>query len=89
VYLAFKQGFQIDSYEDDAVGTMTKGANGVPWMSLVTLHPKIVYSGEKKPLPAEEEQLHHQAHEQCYIANSIKTEVKVLHLASVAGEAAA
>src|ERR1043165_5514463 len=41
VYVAYRQGFQVDSYEDKAVGVMTKGANGVPWMSLITLHPKI------------------------------------------------
>jgi organic hydroperoxide reductase OsmC/OhrA len=44
---------------------------------LVTLNPKIVYSGDKLPTPADEKQLHHLAHAQCYIANSIKTEVAV------------
>ena len=78
LFIASKQGYQIDSYEDEAIGTMTKGANGVPWVSLITLHPKIVYSGDKKPQLADEEQLHHLAHEQCFIANSIKTEVKVV-----------
>src|SRR6187397_2767712 len=38
LYLASKQGFQIDSYEDEAVGMMTKNENGVPWVSLVTLN---------------------------------------------------
>ena len=69
VYLAGRQGFQVDSYDDAAVGVMTKNEKGVPWMSRVTLNPKIVYSGEKKPTPADEEHLHHLAHEQCYIAN--------------------
>jgi organic hydroperoxide reductase OsmC/OhrA len=77
VYLAGRQGFQLDSYDDAAVGVMTKNEKGVPWMSRVTLNPKIVYSGEKRPTPADEEHLHHLAHEQCYIANSIKTEVVV------------
>ncbi len=77
VYLAGKRGFQMDSYEDEAVGVLTKNEKGAPWVSLVTLHPKIVYSGDKKPSPADEKQLHHLAHEQCYIANSIKTEVTV------------
>ncbi len=77
VYLAGKQCFQVDSYRDEAVGVMTKNEAGVPWMSLVTLHPKIVYSGEKLPTAAEEAQLHHLAHEQCYIANSVKTRVVV------------
>jgi organic hydroperoxide reductase OsmC/OhrA len=77
LFLASKQGFQIDSYEDEAVGVMAKNEKGVPWVSLVTLKPKIVYSGEKFPSPAGEKQLHHLAHEQCFIANSIKTEVVV------------
>jgi organic hydroperoxide reductase OsmC/OhrA len=77
LYLASKRGFQIDSYDDEAVGTMTKGQNGTPWISLVTLRPRIAYSGDKMPSPSDEQDLHHQAHEQCFIANSIKTEVKV------------
>ena len=78
VYLAGRQGFQVESYDDAAVGVMTKNEKGVPWMSRVTLNPKIVYSGEKKPTPADEEHLHHLAHEQCYIVNSVKTEVVVI-----------
>lgn len=77
VYLAGKQGFQIDRYEDAAVGHMTKNEKGVPWVSSVTLNPKIIYSGDKQPMPADEERLHHLAHEQCFIANSIKTEVAI------------
>jgi organic hydroperoxide reductase OsmC/OhrA len=77
VYLASRAGFQVDSYIDDAIGVMTKGENKVPWMSSITLHPKIIYSGEKLPSAADEEHLHHLAHEQCYIANSIKTVVTV------------
>jgi organic hydroperoxide reductase OsmC/OhrA len=77
LYLAAKQGFQIDSYEDEAIGVMTKNDNGVPWISSVTLNPKIIFSGEKIPKPADKEQLHHLAHEQCFIANSVKTEIAV------------
>ncbi len=77
LYLASKQGFQIDSYEDEAVGKVTKNEKGVPWVSLVTLNPRVAYSGDKLPTSADEERLHHLAHEQCYIANSIKTEVLV------------
>jgi organic hydroperoxide reductase OsmC/OhrA len=77
LFLASKQGYQIDSYDDEAVGVIAKNENGVPWISLVTLKPKIIYSGEKLPSPADEKQMHHLAHEQCFIANSIKTEVIV------------
>jgi len=77
LHLACKAGFQIDSYEDEAVGKVTKDEKGVPWVSSVALHPKIIYSGEKSPAPTDEARLHHQAHEQCFIANSVKTEVAV------------
>ena len=77
VYLAARQGFQVDSYEDTAVGTMTKNERGIPWVSSIQLNPKIVFSGEKRPTPEELQHLHHLAHDQCYIANSIKTQVTV------------
>ena len=77
LHLARRQGFQVSSYHDEAVGIMTKNDRGVPWVSLVRLYPQIIYHGEKRPVPADEEHLHHLAHEQCFIANSIKTEVIV------------
>jgi organic hydroperoxide reductase OsmC/OhrA len=77
LYVAYKQGFQVDSYHDEAVGVMSKNEKGVPWVSAVTLHPQIAYSGDKRPTTADEANLHHLAHEQCFIANSIKTEVIV------------
>jgi organic hydroperoxide reductase OsmC/OhrA len=77
LYVAYKQGFQVDSYDDEAVGVMTKNEKGIPWVSSITLYPKIIYSGEKLPTLADEERLHHTAHEQCFIANSIKTVVTV------------
>ncbi len=81
VWLAYRDGFIVDSYEDDAVGTMAKNERSVPWVDEVTLHPKISYSGAKLPTPADEERLHHRAHEECFIANSVKTEVKVANIA--------
>ena len=45
--------------------------------SHVKLHPKITYGGEKQPGPDEIERLHHAAHEECFIANSVKTEITV------------
>ncbi len=79
LFLASKQGFRVDSYRDEAVGHMSKNEKGVPCVSSITLHPHIEYSGDKRPTPAEEEQLHHRSHEQCFIANSIKSEVTVQH----------
>ena len=77
IYLASRAGFQVDRYLDEAVGVMTKNERGAPWVSLVTLRPQIIYSGDKLPAPADEARLHHLAHEQCFIANSIKTAVIV------------
>ena len=77
LYLAFRQGFCVESYRDEAVGVMTKNEKGVPWVSSVMLHPQIVFGGDKLPTPNDEDHLHHLAHEQCFIANSIKTEVTV------------
>jgi len=77
LWLASKQGFQIDRYDDEAVGTMTKNERGVLWVSRVTLRPQIAWSGEKQPRAGEIEHLHHEAHEQCFIANSVKTEVAI------------
>jgi organic hydroperoxide reductase OsmC/OhrA len=56
---------------------MEKNEKGVPWVSAVTLHPRIAYSGQRTPTAAEAGNLHHLSHEQCFIANSIKTRVTV------------
>jgi organic hydroperoxide reductase OsmC/OhrA len=79
LWLASKQGFQIDRYEDEAVGMMTKNDRGVPWVSQVALRPKIIWNGAKQPTAAEIDHLHHAAHEQCFIANSVRTEIVVVH----------
>jgi len=77
LYLASLDGFHVASYEDEAVGTMTKNEKGVPWVNQVTLNPRITYAGEKIPSTEDLARLHHKSHEQCFIANSIKTEVIV------------
>ena len=76
LFLASRAGIEVASYRDEAVGEMTKNERGVAWVSTVTLKPRIRY-GAKQPDAAQEADLHHQAHEQCFIANSIKTEVRV------------
>jgi len=67
----------VESYEDDAVGVMTKNERRVSWVSAVTLNPRIVYGGEKRPSHDDESRMHHDAHEQCFIANSVKTAIVV------------
>ena len=77
LYIASRKGFEVSIYEDEAIGVMTKNERGTPWVSTVTLHPRITYTGSRAPSPEEETQMHHAAHEGCFIANSVKTEVKV------------
>jgi organic hydroperoxide reductase OsmC/OhrA len=77
IWLASKEGFVIESYEDRAVGKMANNERGVAWVSEVTLNVKIAYGGDKKPAHADEARLHHAAHEQCFIANSVKTKIVV------------
>jgi organic hydroperoxide reductase OsmC/OhrA len=79
LFLAQKGGFQIDSYEDEAVGVVTKNEANKMWVSTVTLNPKIAFSGEKMPSPEDLDRLHHLSHENCFIANSVKTAVVVNH----------
>ena len=75
--IACKQKFVLDDYTDEAVGHMEKNAEGRLAITRVELHPKITWSGEKKPSPEELDKMHHGAHDQCFIANSVKTEVTV------------
>ena len=77
LFVAMKAGFQVVSYEDEAVGTMTKNERGIFWVSSVVLNPRIVYGGDKRPTHEDESRLHHAAHDQCFISNSVKTEVTV------------
>jgi organic hydroperoxide reductase OsmC/OhrA len=78
-FLAFagKRGFVPDSYEDNALGVMTKNARGKLFVSRVTLDPKIAWSGENRPSAEEVAAMHHRAHEECFLANSVMTEVVV------------
>ncbi|HAB18837.1 MAG TPA: OsmC family protein [Verrucomicrobiota bacterium] len=77
LWLASREGFQADRYTDSAVGVMTKNERGIPWVSTITLRPQIEWSGDKRPTSADLDRLHHQAHEECFIANSIKTAITV------------
>jgi organic hydroperoxide reductase OsmC/OhrA len=77
LHLARMAGFQIGRYVDEAVGEMAKNDRGVPWIATCVLNPRIVYVGGKRPSADEEERLHHQAHEQCFVSQSVKTAVTV------------
>ena len=77
-FLAFaaKAGFVVDRYRDDAVGTMGRDERGRMAITQVVLRPDIAFSGTG-PDKAALADLHHRAREHCYIANSIRGEVRV------------
>jgi organic hydroperoxide reductase OsmC/OhrA len=74
--IAARRGFTVDEYVDEAVGYLEKRADGMLWMSRVTLRPKTTFSGASIPAGAELKALHDQAHHECFIANSVKTLVE-------------
>lgn len=73
--VAAKRGFIVDSYSDAATGVLAKEASGKVAMTRVTLRPVVKFGGEKMPTPSDFTSMHHEAHEECYIANSVKTEI--------------
>ena len=76
--LAANKGFVVESYEDAAVGHLEKNAAGKLAITRVELHPRIVYGGSKQPTSEDLDWLHDKAHKECFIANSVTTEVRVV-----------
>lgn len=77
LHLASRAKYVVDEYIDEAVGVIGKNEEGKMAMTKVTLRPRIVFSGEKEPGRDKLQELHHQAHELCFIANSVKTKVTI------------
>ncbi|MEZ8284410.1 peroxiredoxin [Vibrio splendidus] len=75
--IAAKQKYVIDSYVDDAVGVLEEDESGRSSVTVVTLRPRIEFVGSKVPSSAQLDKLHHLAHNNCFIANSVKTEIRV------------
>ena len=76
VDLARRAGFVVDAYLDEAEGVLEKRADGKMAMTRVTLHPRVTWGGDP-PEEATIADLHHRAHEACFIANSVTTDVTV------------
>ncbi|ADU37549.1 OsmC family protein [Variovorax paradoxus] len=74
--MAVKRKFCVDRYFDAASGVMEKNADGKMAMTVVTLRPQVSFSGENLPTREQIEHMHHRAHEECFIANSVKTDVR-------------
>ena len=73
--IAARRRFCVDSYSDAAVGTMARNAAGKLAITRVLLRPKVEFSGERLPDRQEIDAMHREAHAECFIANSVTTEV--------------
>ena len=74
--LASRAGWLVDDYVDEAAGRLAKNADGALAMTEVVLRPRVRFGGARRPEAAEVERLHHEAHRLCFIANSVRTEVR-------------
>jgi len=78
LYVAAYKKFIVDSYEDNAEGLLRKNNEGKLAMTEVTLKPKVIFGGDKIPSQTQIDELHHLAHEECFIASSVKTQIKIV-----------
>lgn len=76
LHLAGKAGWVVDDYRDAAVGVMARNAGGKLAMTEVTLRPVVRFAGERRPTAQQHESLHHDAHAQCFIAQSVTSAVR-------------
>ena len=76
LYVAAQRGFLVESYRDTAIGVLGKHPSGKIGITRVTLRPQVEFGGERRPTPAEAEAMHHAAHDECYIASSVVTDVR-------------
>ena len=74
--IAARNKFCVDAYRDQAVGVMARSERGKFMMTTVTLRPDVSFSGERLPTRAEIDAMHRAAHDECFIANSVRTEVR-------------
>jgi len=75
--IAAKRRYIVHKYVDHAVGVMEKDKDGKMSMAKVTLRPTVEFSGDKQPTLEQFEKMHHQSHEHCFIANSVKTKIVI------------
>lgn len=77
LWLAAKAGFVVDAWRDEAVGELAPNAAGRMWVSRIVLRPVIAFAGARRPTAEDIARLHQHAHEECYVANSLRSEVVV------------
>ena len=77
LFLAAKDGLTVDRYEDAAIGHMERDERGVTWITRVELDPRIRFATASAPSASQIRELHERSHHQCFIANSVRTEITV------------
>lgn len=75
--IAAKRRFVVDTYVDEPVGVMEKNGDGRVAMTRMALRPAVTFSGDNRPTEADIDRMHERAHDLCFIANSVKTDVVV------------
>jgi organic hydroperoxide reductase OsmC/OhrA len=75
--IASKKRFVVDRYDDPAVGVMEPNEDDKLAVTRVVLRPKIAFSGERQPTESDIAKMHHQSHEHCFIANSVRTRIEI------------
>jgi organic hydroperoxide reductase OsmC/OhrA len=74
--IACRAGFVVDAYDDEASGRMGRNAAGKLVVDLVTLRPRAIFGGEARPDASQLARLHHEAHYECFLANSVRSEIR-------------
>jgi organic hydroperoxide reductase OsmC/OhrA len=74
---ARRSGYVVDAYQDKAEGVLGKDERGRIAVRQVRLNPVVIWGGDKEPAPEEIRELHHKAHEACFIANSFRGDVAI------------
>ncbi len=75
--IASRKRYVVDGYTDAAEGFMEKNADGKLAITRVVLRPRVEFSGERRPTPEQIHQMHHASHGECFIASSVRTDVRV------------
>ena len=73
--IAAERGYQVNAYRDTAVGVMSRNEEGKLAITRVTLHPHVEFNGSNRPEPAALQALHEAAHDSCFLAASVKSQV--------------
>lgn len=75
--VATRRGLRVDSYDDNAVGVMANNAEGRLAITEVTLRPRVGFAGTAQPTRAQLDAMHHEAHQACFLAASVRTRIQV------------